>query len=531
MSCNSKIAVDLLVHSGKVYTVDSSFTIAEAFAVKEGKIIATGTNGQVLQTYTSSNIVDAGGKSIYPGFIDGHAHFYGYALSLQKVNLVGAQNWEECITRITEFTKENKIPAGKWISGHGWDQNDWPNKTFPSKELLDKAFPENPVFLSRIDGHAAIANTLALTLAKVKAGDTVQGGMIETKGNALTGILIDNAVGKVSSIIPLPDNETMEKWVNTAEMNCLGMGLTTITDCGLSKAEVEYLDALQKNGKLKIKLTVLLSDNTANYDHYLTRGIYKTDRMHISGFKLFADGALGSRGACLLQPYQDKPDWSGFLLDDISHYKQSFEKIFNSPFQACIHAIGDSANRMALQQFGEILKGENDRRWRIEHAQVIKLDDMQLFGRYNIIPSVQPTHATSDMYWATDRLGIERIKGAYAYKTLLEQNGWIVLGTDFPVEDINQFKTFYAAVVRKDASGYPPQGFEIQEALTKQQALRGMTIWPAKGNFEEKEKGSIEKGKCADFIITDTDIMECDAPAILQTKVLSTYVNGEKLYE
>ncbi|HEX5024193.1 MAG TPA: amidohydrolase, partial [Agriterribacter sp.] len=531
MSCNSKITVDLVVHHGKVYTVDSSFSMAEAFAVKEGKIIMTGTNDQVLQTYTSSNIVDAGGKSIYPGFIDGHAHFYGYALSLGQVNLVGTESWEECITRITEFAQENKIPAGKWISGQGWDQNDWSDAVFPSKEMLDKAFPENPVFLSRIDGHAAIANTLALALANVKAGDTVQGGMVETKGNVLTGVLIDNAVGKVSRIIPLPDSETMEKWVKTAEMNCLGMGLTTITDCGLSRAEVEFLDALQKNGKLKMKLTVLLSDVATNYDHYLVKGIYKSDRMHISGFKLFADGALGSRGACLLQPYQDKPNWNGFLLDNIGHYKHAFERIFDSPFQACIHAIGDSANRMALQQFGEILKGENDRRWRIEHAQVVNMGDMKLFGRYNIIPSVQPTHATSDMYWATERLGSERIKGAYAYQSLLEQSGWIVLGTDFPVEDINQFKTFYAAVVRKDASGYPPQGFEAQEALTKEQALRGMTIWAAKGNFEEKEKGSIEKGKWADFIITDTDIMECNPSAILQTKVLSTYVNGEKVSE
>ncbi|MFT3748767.1 MAG: amidohydrolase [Agriterribacter sp.] len=530
LSCKNKTTVDLIVHNGKVYTVDSLFTVTEAIAVKDGKIAAAGTSKDILGEYTSDSIVDARQQAVYPGFIDGHAHFYGYALSLQEVDLVGTKSWNECIERIKIFVAKNNIPADKWIIGNGWDQNDWEVKSFPDKTLLDENFPGNPVLLSRIDGHAAIANKQALDKASVKAGEVIVGGVIETVGKALTGILIDNAIARVSRVVPLPDNATLEKVFFNAQNNCFAVGLTGITDCGLMKQQVDQLDSLQKAGRLKMKLTVLLSDAKENYEHYLKTGIYKTDRMHIAGFKLYADGALGSRGACLLKPYSDKPGWKGFLLDSISHYEQVLQKIIQSPFQACTHAIGDSGNRMILEQYAAVLKGNNNRRWRIEHAQVVDTADLHFFSQYNIIPSVQPTHATSDMYWAENRLGKERIKTAYAYKDLLQQNGWTVLGTDFPVEDISPFKTFYAAVVRKDASGYPPTGFEISNALTREETLRGMTIWAAKGSFEEKEKGSIEKGKQADFIITDTDIMHCEPLSILKTKVMGTYINGEKVY-
>lgn len=531
LSCNTKTRVDLIVHNAVVYTVDSNFTITEALSVSGGKIVATGSNENMLNHYTSDHITDARGKSIYPGFIDAHAHFYGYALSLQEVDLTGTKNWDECIERIRTFVSKNNIPVGKWIIGNGWDQNDWEMKSFPDKTLLDRNFPDNPVLLSRIDGHAAVANQQALDKASVKAGDVIVGGIIETKGKALTGILVDNAIGKVSAMVPRPDGATLEKVFDLAQKNCFTVGLTGITDCGLMKYQVDQLDSLQKSGKLKMKLTVLLSDAKENYNHYLKTGIYKSDRMHIAGFKLYADGALGSRGACLLKPYSDKPGWSGFLLGNADHYERVLKKIYNSSFQACTHAIGDSANRTILKLYAGILKNKNDRRWRIEHAQVIDSNDFKWFGQYSIIPSVQPTHATSDMYWAADRLGADRIKEAYAYRQLLQQNDWIALGTDFPVEDISPFKTFYAAVVRKDAQHFPPNGFQIENALTKEEALKGMTIWAAKGSFEEKEKGSLEKGKWADFIITDTDIMHCDPSDILKTKVQYTYVNGEKVYE
>lgn len=531
LSCNTKTRVDLIVHNAVVYTVDSNFTIAEALSVSGGKIVATGSNENILNHYTSDHITDARGKSIYPGFIDAHAHFYGYALSLQEVDLTGTKSWDECIERVKNFVKTKAIQPDQWIIGRGWDQNDWLDRSFPVKDRLDEIFPQNPVLLSRIDGHAAIANQVALNKAGVQPGDTIAGGLVEVNKGQLTGVLIDNAINRISTIIPEPGMPFLRTAFTQAEDNCFASGLTTIVDCGLLRRQVIQIDTLQRSGTLRMKLVALLSDSPENFDYYLREGPYKTDRLNVNGFKLYADGALGSRGACLLQPYHDKPGWSGFLLGNADHYEQVLKKIYNSSFQACTHAIGDSANRTILKLYAGILKNKNDRRWRIEHAQVIDSNDFKWFGRYSIIPSVQPTHATSDMYWAADRLGGERIKGAYAYRLLLQQNDWVALGTDFPVEDISPFKTFYAAVVRKDAQHFPPDGFQIENALTKEEALKGMTIWAAKGSFEEKEKGSLEKSKWADFIITDIDIMRCDPSDILKTKVQYTYVNGEKVYE
>ena len=531
ISCNTKTRVDLIVHHAVIYTVDNNFTIAEAMCVSKGKIVATGTNVNILSRYTSDKITDARGKSIYPGFIDAHAHFYGYALSLQEVDLAGTKSWDECMERVKHFVKTKSIQSDQWVIGRGWDQNDWQDKSFPVKDRLDEAFPHNPILLSRIDGHAAIANQAALNKAAVQPGDTILGGVVEVNKNRLTGILIDNAINRVSNIIPPPDMPFLKTAFTQAEDNCFASGLTTVVDCGLLQKQVNQIDTLQRRGTLRMKLVVLLSDTPENFDHYLREGPYKTGRLNVNGFKLYADGALGSRGACLLQPYHDKPGWNGFLLSNTDHYEQVLKNIYNSPFQACTHAIGDSANRTILKLYAGVLKNKNDRRWRIEHAQVVDSTDFKWFGQYSIIPSVQPTHATSDMYWAADRLGAGRIKAAYAYRQLLQQNNWIALGTDFPVEDISPFKTFYAAVVRKDAQHFPPHGFQIENALTKEEALKGMTIWAAKGSFEEKEKGSLETGKWADFIITDTDIMQCDPSDILKTKVQYTYVNGEKVYE
>jgi len=279
-----------------------------------------------------------------------------------------------------------------------------------------------------------------------------------------------------------------------------------------------------------MRLFAMLSDAKENYDFAFKNGKIKTDRLNVSSFKVYADGALGSRGACLLQPYSDKPGWYGFLLSPKEHFDSVAKIIYDKGWQMCTHAIGDSGNRMILETYAKYLRQKNDRRWRIEHAQVVNQNDFDLFGKYSVVPSVQPTHGTSDMYWAADRLGPERVKGAYAYKQLLDQIGWIPLGTDFPVEDISPFKTFLAAVVRKDAKGYPPNGFQMENALSREQALRGMTIWAAKSNFEEKEKGSLEVGKFADFVILDQDLMKVGENEILRVKVLSTFVGGEKVF-
>jgi predicted amidohydrolase YtcJ len=394
---------------------------------------------------------------------------------------------------------------------------------------LDLLFPDRPVFLSRVDGHAAIANSIAMK--GIQPGTKLIGGEIETKDGKLTGILVDNAVELVSKNIPAPNFQQKKSALLQAQANCFAVGLTTIDDCGLLYADVKVIEELQQSNELKMRLYVMMSDNESNLDSIFSRGKIKTSRLNVRSVKVYADGALGSRGACLLAPYSDKPQSSGFLLSQQSHFNDVAAKIFKNGFQMCTHAIGDSGNRIMLSIYSKYLKGKNDLRWRIEHAQVVNQNDFDLFGSNSIIPSVQPTHATSDMYWAIDRIGSDRLKGAYAYQQLLDQNKWIPLGTDFPVEDISPFKTLYAASIRKDAKGWPENGFQIENGLTRKDALRGMTIWAAKANFEENEKGSLEKGKFADFIILNTDLLKVDAAGILNTVVLKTYLNGELVYE
>lgn len=527
LSCHQKEKADLLVYNATIYTVDSSFSTAEAMAIKDGKIVATGKTADLEKQYDYKEKLDAEGKFIYPGFIDAHAHFVGYGMSLQTVNLVGTNSWEECIERVKAFAAENKEG---WITGRGWDQNDWDLKEFPNNEVLDTLFPDRPVLLTRIDGHAAIANAKALELAGINPGDTLTGGSIEEMEGSLTGILIDNAIDLVSAKIPNATKEQFKEALKDAEQNCFAMGLTTIDDCGLSYSNVEWIKELHTNGDLKMRLYVMLSDAKENYDYAAKNGMIKTDRLNVRSFKVYGDGALGSRGACLLEPYSDKAGHYGFLLSKPEHFDSVANWLSEKQWQMCTHAIGDSGNRTILNIYAKYLKEKNDLRWRIEHAQVVNQNDFALFGKYSVIPSVQPTHATSDMYWAGDRLGAERVKGAYAYQQLLQQNGWMPLGTDFPVEDISTFKTFFAAVIRKDAKGWPANGYQTENALTREEAIRGMTIWAAKSNFEEKEKGSLEKGKFADFVILDRDLMKAAENDILQTVVLKTYLGGEKVY-
>ncbi|MBI1783334.1 MAG: amidohydrolase [Sphingobacteriales bacterium] len=526
-SCSSKKQADTILHHGVVYTVDDKFSVAEAIAVKDGKILAVGTNDDILKQYEAKEVIDLDGKTVFPGFIDAHAHFWGYGMGLQECNLVGTNSWEEITDKLKKFSEENKEG---WLVGRGWDQNDWTVKQFPGKEKLDELFPDRPVLLTRVDGHAAIANQKALDISGVEAGDKLTGGEVEVKGGKLTGILIDNATSLVENNIPAPTAKYIKEALIDAQQNCLAVGLTTIDDCGLNYDAVEFIDSLQKRGDLKMRLYVMLSDAAKNYEYIFKKGKIKTDRLNVSSFKVYADGALGSRGACLLQPYSDKPGHYGFLLSRPEHFDSVAKVIYEHNFQMCTHAIGDSGNRTILNIYAKYLKGKNDRRWRIEHAQVINQNDFKLFGENNVLPSVQPTHATSDMYWAADRLGKERVKGAYAYKQLLQQNNILPLGTDFPVEDINPLNTFYAAVARKDKKRFPEDGYQFENALSREEAIKGMTIWAAYSNFEEKQKGSIEVGKLADFVILDKDLLKCAENEILQAKVLFTYVNGQKLY-
>ena len=521
--------VDLVVHHAQIYTVNESFAVAEAMAVQDGNIVAVGTNDEILKTYQADSVVDAKGATVYPGFIDGHAHFLGYGQSLYAVDLMFANSWEEVLQRVQDFVATH--PGNGWIKGRGWDQNRFPGKAFPTNAELNALFPDRPVLLERVDGHASIANDKALTIAGVQAGQTMEGGDFVVANGKLTGLLIDNAVGVVERNVPAATKEDYKNWLTAAQKNCFATGLTTITDCGLSPNDIDMIDALQKSDDLKMRLYVMLSDKPSSYtSSYFTNGGYTTDRLMVKGVKVYGDGALGSRGAALIAHYSDKPGWGGFLLSSQAHFDSVAAKLINTDFQMCTHAIGDSANRVVLKVYEKYLKGKNDKRWRIEHAQILNPADFDYFGKYSIIPSVQPTHATSDMYWAGERLGAERLKGGYAFQQLLNQNGWLPLGTDFPVEEINPFKTFLAAVARQDAKGFPAGGFQMENALTREQTIRGMTIWAAKANRMEKQVGSLEVGKKADFILLDKDLMKVPTDSILNVKVLKTYSNGERVH-
>jgi hypothetical protein len=526
-ACSGKPSADLLIRNAIIYTVDSQFSKATSMAIRDGKILAIGSDETISSQYLAKETLDANGKFIYPGFIDAHCHFYRYGLGLQTADLVGTTSWQQILDTLVKFSTSQ--PEG-WIIGRGWDQNDWSSQEFPTNEALNKLFPDRPVLLSRIDGHAAMANSKALELAGINAGDRLTGGKIEVKNGQLTGLLIDNAIGLVESKITAPSDTQMKEAMLDAQRNCFAMGLTTVDDCGLDYNEVEFIDGMQKSGELKMRIYAMLSDSKKNYDYLLPKGIIKTDRLTVRSFKVYADGALGSRGACLLEDYADHDGNKGFLLSDPEHFDSIAALLAKTPFQMNTHAIGDSGNRTILKIYAKYVTASADRRWRIEHAQVVNASDFALFGQYGIIPSVQPTHATSDMYWAGKRLGSEREKGAYAFRDLLKQNGWIPLGTDFPVEDISPFKTFYAAVVRQDSKGFPAGGYQPENALSREEALRGMTIWAAKSNFEDTEKGSLEPGKLADFILLDQDLLTVPSDRLLATRVLGTWISGEKVH-
>lgn len=527
LSCSTKQTVDLLVKNAVVYTVDKNFDTATAFAVSGGKIVEVGNSEELESKYKPKQIYDAEGKTIVPGLIDAHAHLYGLGLYMQAVDLTGTKSPDEVIDRVVEFQKEHQLD---YIQGRGWDQNDWEDKEFPTNEKLNELFPDTPVALRRVDGHALFVNSKALELAGITKDSKIPGGEIIMKNGEPTGVLIDNAMEPVNATIPAPTKEFSTNALLDAEKVALSFGLTTVDDAGLDHEIIDLIDDLQREGKMKLRIYAMVSNTPANLEYYLKKGIYKTDRLDVRSFKVYVDGALGSRGAALRKEYSDRHGHFGIMITPSDSLETLAAMIAKSGFQMNSHAIGDSATISVLRDYKKALEGQNDRRWRVEHAQIISPEGFDYFS-HNILPSVQPTHATSDMYWAEDRLGADRMKGAYAYKTLLDKTGIIALGTDFPVEHVSPFYTFYAAVVRKDLKNYPENGFQMKDALSREEALRGMTIWAAYANFEENEKGSIEAGKYADFTVLDKDIMKADEKDLPNIKAVATFINGEKVYE
>lgn len=525
ISAQKKQQADLIVTNAKVYTVNKQFRTAEAFAVVAGKIVAIGTTTEINKKYTSKTIINGKDKYVYPGFYDAHAHFYSFGTNLQRVDLRGTKSFEEVVEKVKAFQKEKNL---KYIQGRGWDQNDWAVKEFPTKELLDQYFPDTPVAITRIDGHALLANSKALELAGITLKTKVEGGEIEVKNGQLTGIVIDNPMELVYNSIPKATKKEQIQALQSAEKVMFDFGLTTINEAGLERETIDLIDSLQQENQLDINIYAMVAASQENVDYYTQLGIYKTDKLNVRSFKFMGDGALGSRGACLHKAYSDKPKHFGALLSPIKTIRQLAQQIADSEYQMNSHAIGDSTNTVLLKIYKDVLAGKVDRRWKIEHAQIMQEQDFDFF-KLGIIPSVQPTHATSDMYWATERVGKERIKNSYAYKKMLEKAGLIALGTDFPIEEVNPLYTFYAAVARKDLKNYPEGGFQSENALTREETLKGMTIWAAYSNFEENEKGSLEVGKWADFIIFDSDIMTMDIDAVPYVKPANTFIKGKQV--
>ena len=522
-SCGKRKA-DLIVINSNTYTVNKKFETAKAFAVRDGKFLAVGSNQQIREAFKSKTVVDAKNQTIIPGFIDAHCHFYRMGLQQQKVSLEGTKSYDEVLEKIVAFQKEKNVT---FISGRGWDQNDWEVKEFPTKEKLDQLFPTIPVAVGRVDGHALLVNQAAIDIAGITKDTKVSGGEIILKNGEMTGVLIDAAMAFIK--LPEPSKQESIQGLLDAQDICFSYGLTTVDDAGLDRSTIELIDELQKSNELKMRIYAMVSGNKQEQiDYYINKGITKTDRLNVRSFKIYGDGALGSRGAAMREPYSDRENHFGAFIYTPERYQEIAKQIVASDFQMNTHAIGDSTNTWLLKTYKEVLKNENNRRWRIEHAQIISSKDFQNFD--NILPSVQPTHATSDMYWAEERIGKERMKGAYAYKNLLNRYGKIALGTDFPVEKVNPFLTFYSAAARRDLNNFPEDGFQMENALTREQTLKGMTIWAAFSNFEEDEKGSIEVDKFADFIILNQDIMEIYGDEIPKTKVVATYLNGEKVY-
>jgi hypothetical protein len=517
---------DFILDHIRAYTVNPRFDLVQCLAVKDGRIVDAGPSAQVLERWAPDRTVDGGGCWAYPGFLDPHSHFCSYGLSLANADLAGARSWEEVIERLRIHQRSHPTP---WVEGRGWDHTQWPGQAFPTRGLLDQAFPDRPALLVRVDGHAAVANGAALERAGVDARTRVEGGEFVQAEGRLTGLLIDNAIDRVRQAVPVPDRAAQERALLEAQARCFAVGLTTVCDAGIDRDLALLMDAMHRDGRLKMRIYAMLNPTRENYERFLANGIYVTDRLTVRSVKTYADGALGSRGALLLEPYQDQPGNRGLRLTSDGQLEEICRRAAAAGYQVNTHAIGDAAVRLMLDRYARHLPKGNDWRWRIEHAQIVADVDLPRFGDLGVVPSVQSTHATSDHRWAAGRLGA-RVRRAYRYQELLAQNGWLPNGSDFPVESINPVLGFYAAVARQDLQGRPAGGFQAENALTREQALRAMTLWAARANFQDTDRGSLERGKWADLVLLDRDLMAVPAGDLPGTRVLATYVAGEQVY-
>jgi len=528
---------DLILVNGRVYTVDDSRPMVSGLAVRNGRILLAGSDMEVRALAgLRTRVIDVGGGTVIPGMVDAHAHLLGLGASLRNVQLAGSKSYDEVIARVAERAKSMK--PGEWILGRGWDQNLWPDKQFPNHEALSRAFPANPVVLTRIDGHAILANAMAMRAANVTAAtrDPEGGRIVRNADGSPAGVFVDNAEDLVGRAIPAATAAQTRSAMVAAIAEANKWGLVVIHDAGASSRTIEIYESLAREGNYNLRNYVLVSGDSATVRWALGRGprssLYN-GRIWVRSIKLYGDGALGSRGAALLAPYSDDAGNTGLLVTPPAEIQRIATAALRRGFQVGVHAIGDRGNRFALDAFDAALRAvpTADHRFRIEHAQVISPQDIPRFARLGVIPSMQASHQTSDMRWAEVRVGPERIKGAYAWRSLLNTGVIIPNGSDFPVEEVNPLISFHSAVSRQDQTDWPAGGWYPEQVMTRQEALKSMTIWPAYAGFQEKVMGSLAPGKLADFVILDRDIMTIPAGEILQTRVMSTWLGGRNVYE
>lgn len=526
-ACNKeRSSIDLIIRNAVIYTADTTFSLGTTMAVHEGKIVAVGDEFTITDKYQADSVYDAQGKTIYPGFIDPHSHFYGFVLNHQYADLRPAKSFAKLLDIVQ---KHQEASPSEWIVGRGWDQNNWPGQAFPDNTLLNDLFPDNPVVLIRIDGHAVLVNQAAIDRSGLSADSLSNSAEAELRKGKFTGIFKESLADTFRNLVPTPSGIVLANMMIKSAVECHQVGLTMVTEAGADPWLIEFYDSLHAEDDFRMAIYPMLNPTDENIHRYIKKGAQRRDKMNICSIKLYADGALGSRGAAMLKPYSDDPGNYGIMTITPEELGKWCITAYDNGYQINTHAIGDSANRMALDVYSNYLLPGNDLRWRIEHAQVVHPDDFKKFGALNIIPSIQATHATSDMSWAKQRLG-RRIRYAYAYRTLMKENGWLPNGTDFPIENINPLYSFYAAVDRKDLNGLPKDGFQSENALTRQEALRSITIWAARACFEDDRRGSLEAGKNADFVILDRDIMQVKASDIPKANVLRTYIDGIVVY-